>query len=269
MDDLRKVQLYLLDEVAAIFDANNIDYFLDAGTLLGAVRHKGFIPWDDDIDIVIQRKDYDQVITVLNNYLPEDIMFDNTHVDINDIQGTPLTLQYKHSHIKEQDKETDAKIFIDIFIFSPTNASFVKSLFGRLFGRVLVTSRIPYVQSGAYKKNYSKLFVLAMELVKKVPDKYIVNKVQQMRAKYNDEAFIAADYKTWADVKHVHPLDKVFPLTTLAFEGIEYKVPKDTDDYLKIKYGDYMQLPPEDQRQGHHIVEYTIDKMPTNKKRPE
>lgn len=269
MEDLRKVQLYLLDEVVAIFDANNIDYFLDAGTLIGAVRHKGFIPWDDDIDMVIMRKDYDRAIELLAEQLPEDICFDKEVANINSIQGTPLAIQYKYSSTKEEFSGLDNKIFIDLFVFSPTKPSFVHSLFGRLFGRVIVTSRIPYVQNNSYKQNYGKMFVMAMEIVKKVPNSYVLKKVKKLRAKYANEPYIAADYKSWANVKHVHPVEKMFPLGTHVFEGIDYKVPNDVHDYLTIKYGDYMKLPPESEQQGHHIVEYTIDKMPINKKRPE
>ncbi|MGL6229305.1 MAG: LicD family protein [Culicoidibacterales bacterium] len=267
MEELRKVQLYLLDEVVAIFDENNIDYFLDAGTLIGAIRHKGFIPWDDDIDMVIQRKDYERAIQLLHQKLPEDIEFDHNLTDIDLIQGTPLAIKYKYSSIKEQDKGTESKIFIDLFVFSPVNPKFIHSPFGRAFGRVLVTSRIPYVQSGAYRENYGNLFVFAMEIVKKIPSSYIEKKIKKIRKKYENEPFIAADYKTWANVKHVHPIEKIYPLSTLEFEGYEYKVPNDVNDYLTIKYGDYMKLPPEDQQQGHHIIEYSIEKMPINKKR--
>ena len=71
IDELRKIQMELLDEVALFCDQNNIKYFLAYGTLLGAVRHQGYIPWDDDIDLLMMRKDYDKFTKLYKSILAE------------------------------------------------------------------------------------------------------------------------------------------------------------------------------------------------------
>ena len=66
VDEAKKIQLKILHFIDTTLSANNIQYWLDSGTLLGSIRHKGYIPWDDDIDLIIMRKDYDRAIDVLN-----------------------------------------------------------------------------------------------------------------------------------------------------------------------------------------------------------
>lgn len=67
LNKLHNLQVQILDEIVRICDSNNMDYFLIGGTLLGAIRHKGFIPWDDDLDIAMPRKSYDKFISLCNS----------------------------------------------------------------------------------------------------------------------------------------------------------------------------------------------------------
>ena len=109
------VMLRILKIVADILEENNIPYWLESGTLLGAVRHKGFIPWDDDIDIGIHYSDYDKVIEALKNNLPEDLFLQTLETD--KYYDLPwIKVKDNNSYIFEYKPGKYHKgIFIDIF----------------------------------------------------------------------------------------------------------------------------------------------------------
>jgi lipopolysaccharide cholinephosphotransferase len=135
---LRKAQLRMLDiliEVDKIFRKHNIPYWLDFGTLLGAVRHGGFIPWDDDMDITVMRKDYKRLRKILQKELPEQFVFQDETTDkyypvqfgkVKDRKSIIEEFPPLNKHVKERG------LFVDLFLVERGNASILCYCSGKI-----------------------------------------------------------------------------------------------------------------------------------------
>lgn len=245
---LRRAQLRMLDmliEIDKICKKHQIEYWLTAGTLLGAVRHQGFIPWDDDLDIMIQHKDLKLLSAVLQQELPKQFVVQDYSTEkkyyidslIKVRDRNSFFLFESHKCFKEQG------IFIDIipiekipslkfkrFVHKLNKQSYLRrrelSLSGKSnniagllispFSRALLKFAHWYSRKSStniYGYNYSHSLFGTFEM------------------HFNKEVF--------------------FPLKTMKFEGIDFYVPNDADAYLKIAYGDYMKIPTLEKRQIH------------------
>ena len=107
----------MLDEVERICKANGLKYFADSGTLIGAIRHEGYIPWDDDIDLVMLREDYDKFVQIAPKWLKEDLVLQTVYTEKNYLRGHAQIRNSKTCGCNEEDKKAgyNCGIFIDIF----------------------------------------------------------------------------------------------------------------------------------------------------------
>ena len=242
LKQIQAVQLRILKIVDYICQKNDIQYWLDSGTLLGAVRHKGFIPWDDDIDIVMTRENYTKFKKV-QNQLPNDLFYQSRDSDP----------KYKYTWDKVRDRKSTgleffetAKpekyhlgLYIDIFIHDYTNHPQVYTAFKRfLFCRY----------DNKWIKVLMKLFRHPLVgLIGKTNIIKIVNRL--VRNNLNTCQYLVQS----VDDHFIEYFDKksVFPLKKMQFEDAEFPVPHDCHSYLTKMYGDYMKLPPEEDRHGH------------------
>ncbi len=116
-EQLRKAQLYIAEEIKRICGLYNIPYFLDCGTMLGAVRHHGFIPWDDDLDIGMLREDYERFIAAVPDALGSEFFLDNEITNPeNALVFSKIRLRNtKYLEIKGNQKAVHNEIFVDVF----------------------------------------------------------------------------------------------------------------------------------------------------------
>jgi len=229
---LRQGQLRMLDilkVVDGICRAHGIRYWLSSGTLLGAVRHGGFIPWDDDLDIEMLREDYLRLLPILRRELPEQFMLHDRESD-KDYPHLYAKVRDKHSLI-EEDYEIKLKhkgCFIDIF---PVERS-PYSLF-RIANRLYVNlcHKIIYRKvRWLFNFNHAMLTRLVFPIFRGVVSVF----------------FPHCEYRHALGLVFRDERDEedLFPLQEMTFEGGTYLVPRDCDNYLTKKYGsDYMQLP--------------------------
>lgn len=237
--------LTLLKELDRVCKKLDISYVLFAGTLLGAVRHRGFIPWDDDLDILMLREDYDRFLAeapgVLDNdkfYLQKEfsehwpLFFSKLRLG-----GTTCLEKY---HPK--DGATHQGIYIDIF---PCDAA-CKTGIGR---KVQFAASKIVIAKALDKRGYetdSKAKKCFMALCRLLPRKPFVWLAKRGEKHGKTVHSFFAGAKSYA--KNVYPRRYFAELTDVTFEEGSYPAPKDYDGFLRGVYGDYMQLPPPEQR---------------------
>lgn len=251
---LRKAQLRMLDIVKAI-DAicirHNITYWADFGTLLGAVRHRGFIPWDDDLDISLFEEDYKKLLPFLEAELPEEFKL-QWHGNEKNFPYSFAKVVDTRSHVAQiapwAGKIKYQGIWVDIFPMVRGTATVrkkVEPLYGRCYRHVRGFDDNKAGIAIAYL-----LYPLAW-MAKGLS--WIVNRFT------SPDNYVAA-YGTGQLAVHncTRQRSLTLPVQRMPFEDVMLPFPKDADANLKALYGDYMQLPPVDKRTVH-IENITID----------
>lgn len=214
--DLRILQLcnvQLLRIVTEICDKNNLAYWIAFGTLLGSIRHKGFIPWDDDMDIEMPRSDYNKALTILRDSLkPLGITLDETN---------RIGIGYKH---------LETGIWLDIFAIDEYKAdSFEEAT--RYLEKIL--------------PRYRKVF--ESNLMKATTDWKTETRHKIIGLGNGNQSFLYNQPEFPRKHQRIRPKDVVFPLIKKEFEGYQFNAPYNPDAYLTLTYGrDYMGFPRKD-----------------------
>ena len=242
---IRDVQLRIL-ELLKRFDQfcreNDIRYSIDGGSLLGAIRHKGFIPWDDDADVMLDRENYDKLLAVSKQKLPEDL----------EIIGETWV---KRLTRKDNPHKEDEEECIDLFVWD--NVPDNKSL------RAVKHFLLKILQGMLKKKVDYQEYSLVNKMLVAVT--HVLGKLFTTRRKQNWYDAVSR-WSNGKQTKHVniyntfyrlisgfsHDSAVMTELVEVIFEDTRLMAIKDSDGYLTRLYGDYMQLPPEEKRVPAH-----------------
>lgn len=240
----KKLMLDTLVSVSDFCEKNDIKYSLGYGTLIGAIRHKGFIPWDDDIDIMMPRDDYERFVKTYR---------DGRYAVIDESFNT------NHSHIRVSDEKTVLKL-------NAWRARFYKA---GLWIDVFPIDKVPDSQKGYERFRKWLWFLFEIQLTGEAKRKGIVNKVlyalckpfsrycgkkalQEMK-RYNDkDTQSVANMGVWYLHWPKFPLSYMSEFVDVDFEGHKFKAIKEYDSFLRGIYGDYMQFPPKEKQKPHH-----------------
>lgn len=266
LDEMKKIELNMLIDFAKFCDDNNFTYYLSGGSLLGAVRHKGFIPWDDDIDIMMPREDYNKALKTYKSdiYEIDSIIVNessyNRYARINNI-NTKL-----ESNLR---KNLEESVFIDIFPIDglPDNKFLQYGIFCvqqlliafhlSTILKYTVSSRYEDRESGffawrKYFRTFIKFFMVAT-IGKTNPSTWalILNRIASKESFYNHD-YVAILVSGPHFTKERMPKKVYERKVQVEFEGGKFWAPSDYDYYLKRLYGKYMELPPLDKRISHH-----------------
>ncbi len=278
-DVLKKVQhaeFSILKDFVEICEKEKFRYYIDAGSLLGAVRHKGFIPWDDDIDVAMPRKDYMLFLDYAKRNLSEKYNILNIYeYDNYPLTTTQLALKGTKFVVEpfKDIKDVPFGIYLDIFpmdfvsddekkMWKQIKKAFV---YGKLM--ILVTVKKPYVPYKGFKRGVVHIATTCVHYILKlfgVSGRKLNNRIERItrneesgtgKIKYMNAESVGVLLADW---------DDVFPTVPVEFCGLTVQAPRDYDKYLRNYYGDYMKLPPEDKRKTHSPMildfgEYSFD----------
>jgi putative licD-family phosphotransferase len=257
MSDIKIIQdkiLSILKEFINICEENNLTYYALGGTLLGAVRHKGFIPWDDDIDIGMPREDYEKFKKIAPSLLSSNLKIVNNPLNLDITQ-----LVDKNVVVKLVNSESN--VFIDVFPLDgyPEKASFsakfhsYKVLFQRMLCKISVLDQLEDKNRGTLENLIVKISK-TLRIQKVLPKDALVKNLHKVIQKY--------DFKTSSyvgnvlgryRVREIVPREYFKEPISLAFEDTMINCPTKYKEYLTEIYGDYMTLPPEEDRVAHNL----------------
>ena len=261
-ETLRKVQLTLLEiakEIKRVCEENDIRYFLYRGTFLGAVRHQGFIPWDDDMDFAMLREDYDKFCQIAPEKLGEKFVFQNWHT--NEGYALPFGKVRKRGTMYVESKcavQEENGLYIDIYPldFAPegeeARSALAKKLLHLFRVKLMKCRYTPWKEEEKtiWVKRIGYLLYQGASLFtgqKKLVEAYekAVYAVPRTDTLYEQSALPIAYYydRAFYEETAMYPFEDTF------FPG-----PKDFDAVLTSLYDDYMQLPPEDKRENRHQI---------------
>lgn len=258
VEELKKIQVAILDYFDVFCKKNSIHYWIDYGTLLGAVRHKGFIPWDDDVDIAMLRKDYEKAAQIFNKQEGSRYVFQtpsnykDTCYPFGKLIDTSTTLyEYGESGI-------ETGVYIDVFVYdnSPEDEKKVKKTFkkrdflGRLRRLQLpMRKEVKGVKRLAYKVGASVLEPISRGVVNRALDR-------NARQFENQETKNVSTFTDPYDPTYFCVEKSIFQdLIEVEFEGKWYPAPRKYDYWLRVLYGNYMELPPIEKRVHQHSFE--------------
>lgn len=265
---LKKVQqleLGIFKEFIQICEENHLTYFVYGGTQIGVLRHSGFIPWDDDIDVILPRADYEKFLEIANRTLSDRYNIINAE----NYKNCPLVttwLSLKDT-VFVQESMQDVKnipfgIFLDIYPFD--NAHDDEKLMRKqartawFWGKLLILRCIPKPYVNTTKGKRAVIHIVTgcihyMMRIFRISSKYLYQKSKAASTKYNDIETKRMGY--FCDTKYdtsLYDKDEIYPLTDKKFEDIYVKFPHNPHNNLTAMYGDYMQLPPVEKRKNHY-----------------
>jgi lipopolysaccharide cholinephosphotransferase len=258
--DVQEYLLTMLKDIDALMRRNHIPYFLDSGTALGAIRHRGFIPWDDDADIGIMKEDYERFLEVMEHDLPDQYIFQCFEKDSRyNVLIPAVKIRMKGTYLLEKNFLLSNRctgydgcdgVFVDVFVYDTVSLRKTTGLQYRLFNYALtvpelIADNLLHINPVGIKK----LFLKNAE------------KYSQLARKEKSDC-VGLDL-TWVWNGFYPPYhykkSELFPTRYVKFEDTYLPVPHNYDAYLRRCYGDsYMQEPPARMKNAKHIAEIRL-----------
>lgn len=256
---LRQAQmkmLAMLEVVDTICQKHQLDYWLEGGTLLGAIRHQGFIPWDDDMDISMPRASFEAFLRIASEEFPDHMWLQTAQTDTGYFNlAVPLKIRDKKSRFVEKHEQGNEPyqqgIFIDVFVYDTLPTRFIKRKIYKLLSKKalrLVKHQYTTVTMG----NHAALYQYLGQLI---PKRWLDSLIQTIihHSKHQDSLFTGFGYDSVNS--NLLKLDDIYPLKRAPFEGGLFSIPQRYEVILTQLYGDYLSLPPEHERVMKHCRE--------------
>lgn len=255
LEEVKEIQLSILEYIDRVCEENRIPYYLCGGTLIGAVRHKGYIPWDDDIDIMLLRPDYMKLLSVLeanDTYKCLSMYNQNDYFyPFAKVVDSRTELIEKNSDYKIQ----NYGVYVDIFpVDSLPNdnekrhAHYQRILKARQLYYLSLSKKTPAV--GNLLKYPPKFCLWVYSRIKGW--KFWLNKIEELANIYSDgdSEYVGCVVAGYGEKETYHR--SLYKEIKAPFEGYSFSIPQGYDEYLTCLYGDYMKIPPADKQVTRH-----------------
>lgn len=255
LQELKEIEFEILKMFDAFCKENNIKYYLSHGTLLGAIRYKKFIPWDDDVDLLIPREDYNRMLTLFKD------------TDRYRLFAFEKNSEYRYPIAKLCDMTTrkdeygynngvELGVDIDLFPLDAWDDDLEKA-----------TQEVKYIQKNMFCLGLTKLkkpdstnplkrfaIGLVMTLCKMLGSKYFIKKILKASHKEDQQGNNYLGCKAWCvyGKRGIIPAEVFADTVEIEFEGEKFPAPAGWDTYLTCLYGDYLPEPPKEKQKTHH-----------------
>lgn len=270
LKQIHDIQLEILLEFNRICRKHNLKYFLDSGTAIGAVRHKGFIPWDDDIDIGMLRSDYNQFLKIAEKELKEGYFLECTATEkecpylfAKIRKDNTIFMEWCHRNIKMHQG-----IYIDIFPYDTLPEDKKKQIkFIKKYRRINKLFKFRTSPDRDLENDHTLKWIFLQFIYKTIhgglsliPRKFFIHMADKHCQKYSKKK---PNYISPCMFKKilVFQYEELFPTVDMMFETYMLPMPGNYESYLKKQYGNYMKMPPKEQRVGHVPYKVKIKKQ--------
>lgn len=261
LQETQQIALLILKNVSQVCDELNLRYYLVFGTLIGAIRHKGFIPWDDDLDIMMPRPDHDRFVEY---FLEHSERFPNLKIftpDINSEYPYMITRvsDDRYRIVMDNEKPYGMGVFIDIYPYDGMGNTWEEAVKYQRKGDMLSSfcfqaSRL-HLEKGITKSTFRKIVKLPVFLICKAIGKdYFKNKLKKIARErpYDTTKYVGNAVWGSGGTACIYDRSLFNEAVLVDFEDAKFKAPVGYDEFLKHIYGNYMKLPPKKSRHPHH-----------------
>lgn len=256
--DLKEIQLGILEYLDRFCKKNGIKYYLFYGSLLGAVRHQGYIPWDDDIDVAMFREDYERFFLEFNREENKQYKAISEETDPRYYLAMGKVIDLRTVLIEEVRGGEKLGVYVDIFPIDylpndiVTRNKVIKKLF--IMKKLLLYKQAVWTKERSVVKNIVYLIIQFLSLP--ISSNCLCKKINFCASQSNDNKEVSelcgdlvSDIHT---DKYIWPMKYFEKITYVEFENIHSPAPLEYDEVLRISYGNYLKLPPEEERKSHH-----------------
>lgn len=264
IEKIHRLELMLLKDFDSVCAEHHLKYFVYGGTMIGAVKYRGFVPWDDDIDLAMPREDYEALAKLGSDAFPDRVVLQDPARD-NKSPYLYLKLRLRDTKCVEYGfhrLKIEHGIYLDIYPIDklPAEPSVLKKQFTRFqrLARIYVRRQCPYLTKSGSGLKYvvrSSLLKMTFVVLHLIPRRRLLHRLIRLSTQYNSGD--SNIYGNYFNARPVNIFHEISPAVPGSFENIPVLLPADWEGFLRRRYGDYKSTPPNEKRVGHRP--YVLD----------